>query len=221
MKPLGRISIIWTSDLAYIVGLIASDGNLSKDGRHMTFVSKDLQLIKTFKKCLGLGVKIGKKQSGYSPNSSAHFLQFGDKIFYNFLLKIGLTPAKSKTIGNLDIPKKYFFDFLRGSFDGDGSFYSYCDKRWASSFLFYLNFMSASSNHCLWIQKTIYSLIDVQGKIKKQPHVYDVRYAKTEARKIIKNMYHAPDLPMLERKFKKICVAIKIDDNHNKRARVT
>jgi len=40
--------------LAYIVGLITTDGSLSKDKRHIIFTSSDLQLIKTFRKCLGL-----------------------------------------------------------------------------------------------------------------------------------------------------------------------
>ena len=36
MKPLRREKIKWTPDLAYVVGLIASDGYLSKDGRHIS-----------------------------------------------------------------------------------------------------------------------------------------------------------------------------------------
>ena len=65
MKPLNKIKTIWSPELAYAVGLIATDGCLYKDGRHLAFVSKDLQLIKIFMKCLGLKVKISKKESGY------------------------------------------------------------------------------------------------------------------------------------------------------------
>ena len=61
MKPLNKIKIQWSPKLAYAIGLMATDGNLSKDGRHLAFVSKDLQLIRTFKNCLGLKVKIAKK----------------------------------------------------------------------------------------------------------------------------------------------------------------
>jgi len=31
----------WTPELAYIVGLITTDGCLSSDGRHLTFTSCD------------------------------------------------------------------------------------------------------------------------------------------------------------------------------------
>lgn len=54
----------WSADLAYAVGLISTDGNLSKDGRHFDFTSKDLDQIKNFKKILKLKNKIGKKYSG-------------------------------------------------------------------------------------------------------------------------------------------------------------
>lgn len=53
----------------------------------------------------------------------------------------------------MKIPGKYFFDYLRGCFDGDGCFYSYWDPRWRSSHMFYLEFISASKNHIDWLQK--------------------------------------------------------------------
>lgn len=116
MKPLNRIKTEWSNDLAYIVGLMTTDGNLSIDGRHISFTSKDIQLIKTFKKCLGIKNKIGLKTSGFSEKKYPH-IQFGDINFYKWLVGIGLTPHKSKTLGKLEIPDKYFFDFLRGHFD--------------------------------------------------------------------------------------------------------
>lgn len=48
----------------------------------------------------------------------AHFIEF--QITDNDLLKLGLTPNKSKTIELPKIPDKYFSHFLRGYFDRDG-----------------------------------------------------------------------------------------------------
>lgn len=129
MKLIKGDEIKWSPNLAYVTGLISTDGNLSIDKRHIDFTSKDIQLIKTFKKCLGLKNKIGLKTSGFSDKKYPH-VQFGDVRLYKWFLSIGLTVKKSKTIGKLKIPKKYFFDFLRGHFDGDGSCYSYWDPRW-------------------------------------------------------------------------------------------
>jgi len=41
-------------------------------------------------------------------------IQIGDIVFYKFLLSIGLTPRKTKTIGSIKIPQKYFLIFLEG-----------------------------------------------------------------------------------------------------------
>ena len=210
---MNKIKIEWSPDLAYAIGLIATDGCLYKDGRHLAFISKDLQLVKTFNKCLGLKVKIAKKQGGFKKDTYSYWVQFGDVVFYRFLVSIGLTPAKSKTIGPLEVPNKYFFDFLRGSFDGDGSFYSYWDKRWASSFLFYLSFSSASLRHLTWLRKVIKELIGVKGHISDSSNAgaWQLKYAKTEAALIFKKIYHSPGIPRLDRKFKKVYNALAVD----------
>ena len=108
--------------MAYTVGLIATDGCLSK-GHLIDLTSKDREQLENYIKCLGINNKIGKKDSGQG--KTAFRVQFRNVFFYNFLVSLGLSPAKSKTIGVLKIPNKYFFDFLRGSFDGDGCSYSY------------------------------------------------------------------------------------------------
>lgn len=217
MKPLNKIDLNWSQKLAYAIGLIATDGCLYKDGRHIAFVSKDLQLMRVFMQCLGLKNKIAKKQSGFVPTGYAYWVQFGDVVFYKFLVSIGLFPAKSKTLSEIKIPKQYFFDFLRGSFDGDGSFYSYWDKRWASSFLFYLTFTSASMKHIVWLRKIIKYLTGLKGHIDglKKSRVYQLKYAKTEARIIFKKMYHSPNIPRLERKFIKVYNALAVDKAHS------
>ena len=51
-KPRGKIEIKWSPDFAYVIGLIATDGCLSTNGRHVIFVSKDLEQVENFKKIL-------------------------------------------------------------------------------------------------------------------------------------------------------------------------
>lgn len=120
MKRLSKVKIEWSPRFAYAIGLITTDGNLSKDGRHMNMTSKDKEMIITFKKCLNIKNKIGRKTREKSKIKKYFQVQFGDKNLYEFLLSLGLTPAKSKTLGDLRIPNYYFCDFLRGCIDGDG-----------------------------------------------------------------------------------------------------
>ena len=115
--------------LAYAVGLIATDGNLSKNGRHINLTSKDEEQIKNFAKILNLKNAISMKRSSYTREKKYYFLQFGDIELYRFLLSIGLMPNKTKSLGPLQIPDKYFADYLRGFLDGDGFTTSYWDTR--------------------------------------------------------------------------------------------
>ena len=122
-------------------------------------------------------------------------------------------------MGGLNIPDKYFFDFLRGSFDGDGCFYSYWDSRWRSSHMFYLTFSSASKKHISWLREEIYSRLLIKGHISKSKHqgsIYNLRYAKKEALEIIKKMYYNHRVVSLSRKRLKIKRALKIEKKQQK-----
>jgi len=44
----GDRTIIWSADLAWAVGLITTDGNLARDGRHLSVSSKDRDLLRSF-----------------------------------------------------------------------------------------------------------------------------------------------------------------------------
>ena len=98
-KPQGKVHIQWSADFAYAVGLIASDGCLSQDLRHVSFVSIDMEQVLNYQKCLDTSCKIGISKS--SIGTPAFRVQLSDTDFYKFLVGIGLTPAKSKTIGKL------------------------------------------------------------------------------------------------------------------------
>lgn len=210
-KPKNKIKLVWSPDFAYAIGLIATDGCLSKDGRHIDLTSKDKEQLKTFLKCLNIKNKIAYKSSG-SSKKLCYRIQFGDVCFYKFLLNIGITPQKSKTIEALDIPDRYFFDFLRGHLDGDGTFYSYWDKRWKSSFMFYTVFISASKNHINWIQKELFFRLKIKGHISKAINnsVYQLKYAKSESMQLLKNIYNKNVQYFLKRKYLKIkkCLGI-------------
>ncbi len=213
MKPLNKVKIRWSPKFAYAIGLIATDGNLSKDGRHISFTSKDKQLAEIFVKTLAIKNKIGRKASGTVKEKRYFNIQFGDVNFYSFLQKIGLTVNKSKTLGAIKIPNKYFFDFLRGSFDGDGCFYSYWDPRWKSSFMFYTEFISASLEHVLWLQKEIKTHLGISGHISRggSSICYQLRYAKKESIKLLAKIYYKKNLPTLERKRVKAYNALVVD----------
>jgi hypothetical protein len=64
-QPKGKVQIAWSANFAYAIGLLVSDGSLSIDGRHISFTSKDLEMIENYQHALQINVHIGKKSSGH------------------------------------------------------------------------------------------------------------------------------------------------------------
>jgi len=216
-KPKKIINEKWTANLAYAIGLLATDGCLSSDGLLIDLTSKDEEQLLNFSKCVGVNFNIGNKWN--LKGDKCLRIQFKNRIFYDFLLSIGLTPKKSLTIGKLKIPSKYFFDFLRGCFDGDGCFYSYWDPRWRSSHMFYLSFSSANETHILWLQKEIKKLLLIKGHISKSQRkgsIYNLRYAKKETMEVIEKMYYNHSIICLSRKRIKIEKTLKIENKQQR-----
>ena len=198
----------WSAEFAYCIGVITTDGNLSPDLRHIHITSKDLEMITNIKKSLNLDNTIGKKARGGSKEKKYFVLQFGDKNFFDFLVKIGLTPNKSKTLSFLAIPKKYYTHFFRGCIDGDGSI-SISFHSESKHPQYKLRLCSASKNFLNWIFEMNYVIFNINsGSIHKNigSSVYTLSYGKSDTVKILKKMY-SNDTISLSRKKK---IALKI-----------
>lgn len=198
----------WSPELAYAVGLIATDGNLSPDGRHMTMTSKDRDLLETIRTCLSVTTSI---TTTLNPRL-VYRLTWGDKRFYDWLLGIGLMPAKSLRLGLLTIPDQYFADFMRGCVDGDGSIVTYTDRynmvkseKYIYERLFVV-LVSASGPFLDWVQTSLRRLINLQGALfSREPGngratMWTLKFAKHESIRLLNWMYYTPTLPCLARK---------------------
>lgn len=201
----------WSEDLAYVVGLITTDGCLVNDGRHLSFTSKDIELVNIIAKVLSLTNKIGEKRGSYNKNLKYYQIQFGNVAFYRFLTSVGLTPNKTKTIGKLNVPREYFADFLRGHLDGDGCTYSYYDIRWKNSFMLYTSFLSASVEHLKWLKSEIEKECTAIGRISYAgKSTFQLRYAKFDSLKIYSSIYHRKNVLCLKRKMVKFSQAVAV-----------
>jgi hypothetical protein len=199
----------WSADIAYVVGLLATDGNLGRKTAAISIVSKDVDLLETVQHCLGLPNPIKPHRGGYSHR--CHHLAWGDRKFYDWLRSVGLTPAKSLTLGALAIPDEYFADFFRGCIDGDGSVVTYTDRYHVfknEGYVYdrlYVSIVSASRVFIEWLHSTVSRLIGVTGSVSvrrqngKNP-MWTLRYAKAQSLRILRWMYYSADVPCLQRK---------------------
>lgn len=207
------LPLSWTPSLAYVIGLIATDGNLSKDGRHITMRSSDLDLLETFKTCLGLKNSIAQSHNNGYAKKPCYRVQFSNVRFYRWLLEIGLFPAKTYTLGEIKVPDQYFRDFLRGHLDGDGSVFTYLDTynfykgRNYTHLRLYVKFISASPEHIKWLYRTLINLTGFKASLTsrkpreiKHVPMWEIKISKKESIKLLNWIYYQPDLPCLKRK---------------------
>ena len=199
----------WSANTAYVVGLLATDGNLGRKRSAISIVSKDIDLLETVKRCLGLSIPIKAHCGGYSDR--CHHLLWHHRTFYEWLRRIGLTPAKSLTLRPLAVPDEYFSDFFRGCIDGDGSVFVYTDRYHAiknDRYVYerlYVSIVSASEPFIRWLHASVSRLIGVSGSVtvrrqRGKTPMWLLRYAKGESLRVLRWMYYAPDVPCLERK---------------------
>ena len=211
MRYKKRRQYVWSADLAYAVGLLASDGCLQKDGRHIDLTSVDYEQLENFNVALQLDRRISKKQA--SNDHSGYRVQFSDVALYDFLLKVGLMPAKSQKIGSLNVPKEFFMDFVRGVFDGDGTVYGFWDKRWRSSYTFSISFASASKAFLSYMREELHATLGTEGSICTGKRALRLQYAKKDSVLLYRHMYASPSSLFLSRKKSKLEKCISISEN--------
>lgn len=197
----------WTRERAYAVGLLATDGNLSRDGRHLTVTSADPDLLGVLQACLRLQANVRR----VGPQGRCYRIQWSDRRFYEWVESIGLSPAKSRTLGALSVPDEYFADFARGCIDGDGSIVVYVDRyhsdrnaRYVYERL-YVTLVSASRPFVDWFRASLLRFVGIRGSVSERmsrsgrPY-WVLRYARHESRRLLPWIYYAPSLPCLARK---------------------
>jgi hypothetical protein len=205
-----RGAMAWSSELAYAVGLTATDGCLSRDRRHITFVSKDLALVETYLRCIQRSdvriVPVRTRSGGRAYRAS-----FSDATLYDWLFGLGIWPAKSLTLGGVTVPTAHFVHFVRGLLDGDGTVYvlrhrptpktypNYCYVR------LWTYFTSGSRRHIRWLRREIRLWLRVNGYVQRtvregRKDFYRLNYGKAESRVLLAALYADPAWPALERK---------------------
>jgi len=205
------LPLIWSADMAYIVGLTATDGCLYTGLRKVNFKSADRELVATYLRVLGRTNPIKTKTT--RKGGVVHLVQFGDAELYRWLLTIGLTPRKSLTLGAIDTPDEYVAHLLRGLFDGDGSIRTFVHKPTPSTYPNYayerlwVFFNTASRTHVDWLLDLTSRLFGTHGYIEVRPadekrhEFYRLKFGKRDSMTILRAMYPHPNVPMLERKW--------------------
>ena len=116
-------SCIDSPDKAYFIGLLFTDGNVSKipgkQGRiRISLQAKDRDILDKLKTVLQIDSDLILDNRG----NQCYSLEFCDEQIYQDLQKYNIVPNKTYEINSLpkNIPQKFLRDFIRGLIDGDG-----------------------------------------------------------------------------------------------------
>lgn len=204
--------LVWDGQLAYALGLAATDGCLVGDGRHVDIGSEDREQVEAFLQCVGRPLAHISKDRDKTYFRS----QLGDVELYEFFAEAGLTPRKSLTLGPLTFPPEYFWHVVRGLIDGDGSVQCYVHQPVKARYplLTYerLNvlFHTASLSHADWLRDQLASrgirsalIVDdrLSPKSTSENPMYRVKLGKYAAISVLSAIYADPYAPRLARKW--------------------
>ncbi len=212
MAGLTTLPLAWSDDMAYIVGLTATDGCLITGRRAINFKSGDRQLVETYLRLLGRKNRV--KSHPTTTGGIAYYTQFHDSALYEWFRSVGLTPRKSLTIGAISAPDGFLMPLARGLLDGDGSVinkvYRADTGRRSDYHWEYLitSFKSASRPHLEWLQSRIHaataqrgnlSLVKYKNPAPNRHPFFELRYGKRSSLLLLPLLY-PPTAPCLQRK---------------------
>lgn len=112
----------WSEEMAYILGLSFADAYIFKNKKKgYTFGISliDEKLIRKINMTMESNYPIRKRT--YGSNGIIYELRFYIKQIYDQLIEKGLSEKKSLNMRFPYVPDKFFWHFIRGYFDGDGS----------------------------------------------------------------------------------------------------
>lgn len=206
----------WTSEMAYVLGIIATDGCVTtytaphskKKYKRLSIDQKESELLEKVLSLLKSNIKIYKRRN--NDNDIIHTIQITNKKVVNDVIGFGITERKSLTLKFPEMPKEYVRHFIRGCWDGDGSIFINGNKYRA-------NYISGSIN---FISKMIEILISVGFnnvkllETKKEQHsIYyfyiDGNYYCTKLYYYL--YYEVPPGQYLERKNKLFLKAVRLN----------
>ena len=124
---------VWSAEMAYVLGLIFTDGNLHlredisgyKLGI-LSFGQKEKELVEKFLKLMDCNATIryrAKQEFENTTSGGLYGFSIGNNDIANDLIRLGITPNKSLDMKFPNIHREYLRHFIRGFFDGDGSVY--------------------------------------------------------------------------------------------------
>lgn len=195
---------VWSGDMAYVLGFMFADGNMvenKRGGFYIAIYTADEELLIRMRDSMKSDHKIAWRKGELG---GCFNMQIGSKEMFGDLVKLGLTPNKSKRMILPNIPSKYFGDFVRGFFDGDGHVWTgIIHKDRTNPMVGILTgFTSASTDFLISLHNELKARGIVGGSIcmVKNKNCARLSLARGNSLKLYEIMYNRPHTLYLARK---------------------
>lgn len=195
----------WSPEMAYVFGLIITDGCMSKAGT-VSLCINDRELLEKVKNVMGSEHKITPSNH----QKGLYYYHFTREKITNDLLRLGVTPRKSLTVKFPNVPAPYLPDFIRGVFDGDGSVFF--EKR-ITKFPLRAKFVSGSEAFITGLRESLEQLglpRAIYRQKTKNGYSYSIVFGHKDSIELAKILYkNAPNSLFLERKHSRFIEGMK------------
>lgn len=199
---------VLTQENAYYLGFLAADGTIRKDRNEikigLSSLDKDFLLELKSKLQTEKDIHIYLTNNGFECAE----LVFSSAQIKQDLMKYGIVPNKTKKGLNLDlIPSTFKLAFIKGFFDGDGSF-SYNKNTRQGKVCF--------TSHTKKILEQIIEYLGLQGYIysnKRRGQLFSLEFSTLSSIEIL-NKFYTLSTPYLKRKKDKYDEFIQLRNNN-------
>lgn len=190
----------WSPEMAYVLGLIITDGCITDTGK-ISLDMNEKELLEKVRRVMRSqhNITLSKHQEGL------YCFHFARERLVKDLADLGVLPRKSLNVKLPAIPDAFLKDFIRGVFDGDGSIYF--EKR-SARYPIRTTFVSSSQDFIEKLEIALQQLGLPKRAIHKQKTKngihYKIRYSHENSKKLFEIIY--PDVQnglFMERKYKK------------------
>jgi len=199
----------WSREMAYVLGLITTDGCISKSGTIALSIN-DKDLLEKVRQVMGSEHKICRSNH----QEGLYCFHFTRPRLVKDLAGLGILPRKSLNVKFPAVPDAFLKDFVRGVFDGDGSVYF---ETRSKCYPLRSTFVSSSQEFIEKLELVLQQMglperVIHRQRTKNGTH-FKIRYSHKDSRKLFNIMYYGDigNTIFLERKYKKFLDGFKQD----------
>lgn len=156
---------VWTPEMAWVLGLMFTDGNVNKTMNAAQLTSIDTEMLEQVARLMG------SKSKPKFHQGRTYTIQIGATTTCEDLVTLGCVPNKSRVMQFPIVPEDLLSHFVRGLWDGDGSLFT--RRREKHGFEGWASYVSGSEAFVVSLRDTIHGILGVIADVKQRQSIYN------------------------------------------------